>query len=113
MEREGIIILLVLAGVFILMIILASRPGVIARKRRHPSAEAINVCGWIGLVIWPCWIVAYIWAHTVPDRLRDARIALQTKALAAAKAKRAAGGPDPRRAAADIVARASGARKKP
>lgn len=43
-------------------------PGRIARRRGHPSAEVIRICGLIGLLIWPLWLVAYIWAHTGPDR---------------------------------------------
>lgn len=46
---------------------LAILPGRIARQRRHPSADAIAVCGWWGLatlgVLLP---LAWIWAFTWP-----------------------------------------------
>ena len=35
---------------------LGGLPGAIARARHHPQADAINICGWLGiitLVLWP------------------------------------------------------------
>lgn len=52
---------------FVLIISLAWLPGRIAKRRGHANATAIRVCGVIGLIIWPCWIVALIWAYTGPD----------------------------------------------
>lgn len=43
-------------------------PGIVAQRRGHPSAAAIRVCGLIGLIIWPCWFIAFIWAYTGEDR---------------------------------------------
>ena len=47
-----------------LALLLGYLPGRIARERDHPQAEAVNVCGWIGLltagVLLP---VAYVWAY--------------------------------------------------
>ena len=43
-------------------------PGYVARRRGHENALAIRVCGLVGIVVWPCWIVALIWAFTGPDR---------------------------------------------
>ena len=44
--------------------VLGALPGQIARKRRHPQADAIAVGGWLGLlfggVLWP---VMMIWAY--------------------------------------------------
>jgi hypothetical protein len=45
-------------------------PGVIARKRKHPWAEAVTVGGWAtlicGFVFWP---LVLIWAYVdVPAR---------------------------------------------
>ena len=56
----------VLAGFLIYK--LGSLPGSIARARRHPQAEAINVCGWMGLVTVVLWPVAMVWAHLVPGQ---------------------------------------------
>jgi hypothetical protein len=63
---------IILLAVFILgilfgLLLLAYVPGHVARKRCHPSAQAISICGVLGLLIWPLWIVAYIWAYTGPD----------------------------------------------
>jgi hypothetical protein len=56
----------VLAGVVIYK--LGSLPGSIARARRHPQAEAINVCGWMGIITIVLWPVAMVWAHLVPGQ---------------------------------------------
>jgi hypothetical protein len=49
-----------LIGAAALAILLAFAPGRIARKRGHPSAVAIGICGVLGLLIWPLWIIALI-----------------------------------------------------
>ena len=46
-------------------LVLAGLPGRIARDRKHPQAEAISVCGWLGLLTGVVWIVALVWAYTV------------------------------------------------
>ena len=48
-------------------LVLAGLPGRIARDRKHPQAEAITVCGWLGLLTGVVWIVALVWAYTVPS----------------------------------------------
>lgn len=49
------------------LIVLGMMPGRIARQRNHPQAEAINVCGWWGLVTLGLLLpVAWIWAYTTP-----------------------------------------------
>lgn len=64
--------ILILIGIGALLVFLIGcAPGHITRARRHESADAVSLCGWIGLIIWPCWIVAIIWAHTGPDRSRQ------------------------------------------
>lgn len=65
----ALIILAVLLLTAIAVIgVLGALPGRIARKRRHPQADAIAVGGWIGLlffgVLWP---VMLIWAYTRMD----------------------------------------------
>ena len=54
---------LIAAGV-VVTLTLAALPGRIARQRNHPSAQAVNVAGWVtfftGFVLWP---VALIWAY--------------------------------------------------
>ena len=62
------VVIVLICGAAALAICLAFVPGWIARRRGHPSAQAIGICGVLGLLIWPLWLVAYIWAHTGPDR---------------------------------------------
>ena len=46
---------------------LGSLPGKKAAERNHPQAEAINVLGWVGLVLGGVgWMVALTWAHLKP-----------------------------------------------
>jgi len=40
-----------------------SLPGEIARKRGHPQFEAITVCSILGLLIFPLWMFALVWAY--------------------------------------------------
>ena len=41
-------------------------PGEIARKRGHPQAEAIRICSLLGLIIFPFWMFALLWAYMRP-----------------------------------------------
>lgn len=64
----ALIILLVLLAVAIAVwVILGMMPGKIARSRNHPQAEAINVCGWWGVITLGILLpLAFIWAYTNP-----------------------------------------------
>ncbi len=64
-----VLVVLIVAGC-VLATILGGLPGKIARERNHPQAEAINVCGWFGLLtLGLFWPVATIWAYTRPGGL--------------------------------------------
>ena len=41
-------------------------PGDIALKRGHPQAEAIRICSLLGLLIFPFWMFALLWAYMRP-----------------------------------------------
>jgi hypothetical protein len=41
-------------------------PGKIAEDRGHPQAEAIKICSLLGLLIFPFWMIALLWAYTKP-----------------------------------------------
>lgn len=62
---------ILVAGVctaFAAFCLLGLAPGRIARKRGHPNADAVSICGVIGLIVWPCLVVAWVWAYMAPTR---------------------------------------------
>lgn len=67
------VMLVLLTAAAVLIKIVGALPGKIARGRAHPQAEAINVCGWLGiLTLGLAWPVALIWAYTRPHGARSA-----------------------------------------
>lgn len=62
-----VILLVLLAAAVAVWVIIGMLPGRIARQRNHPQADAINVCGWWGVltmgILCP---LAFIWAYTNP-----------------------------------------------
>ena len=62
-----VVMFVLLTAAAILIKLLGALPGNIARSRSHPQADAINVCGWLGIVtLGLLWPVALIWAYTRP-----------------------------------------------
>jgi cytochrome b561 len=47
---------------------LGSLPGEVARARNHPQADAINICGWMGIITLVLWPLALVWAYLAPNR---------------------------------------------
>jgi len=39
-------------------------PGKIAKQRNHPQTEAIEVTSLLGLLIFPLWMAALVWAYS-------------------------------------------------
>ena len=68
MSFVGFAILVLLVLIVILIFVkLAALPGQTATERGHPQAEAINVLGWVGLLLGVApWLVALVWAYTKP-----------------------------------------------
>jgi multisubunit Na+/H+ antiporter MnhB subunit len=68
MTLGSFITLVVIAVVVVLaFLLIASIPGQKARERGHPQAEAINILGWVGLLLGVApWLVALIWAYSNP-----------------------------------------------
>lgn len=64
----ALIVLMVLFGTALFAAwVLAAWPGRIARERGHPSADAVAVCGWWGLLTLGILLpIAWIWAYTWP-----------------------------------------------
>jgi hypothetical protein len=58
------IVLIVLAVTAVATLVtLAMLPGMIARQRHHPWAQAVTVAGWVTLIFaFPLWPIAVIWA---------------------------------------------------
>jgi hypothetical protein len=48
----------------IVIVLLAALPGQVAKRTGHPQANAINVCGWLGLPTGVLWVVAMVWPFT-------------------------------------------------
>ena len=62
----AILVALVLLIIWI-FVKLAALPGQTASERGHPQAEAINVLGWVGLLLGIApWLVALVWAYMKP-----------------------------------------------
>jgi FtsH-binding integral membrane protein len=69
-----VVLIVVTVCVVAVVIFLAMLPGMIAKKRNHPWAQAVTVAGWVtlflGFVLWP---VVLIWAYVdVPTRAGEA-----------------------------------------
>ncbi len=69
-----IVLIVLLASTVFVIVFMAMLPGLVARKRNHPWADAVQVAGWVtlffGFVLWP---VALIWAYVdIPARKQDA-----------------------------------------
>lgn len=72
MTTGGFITLLVLLTIgAIVFIEIAGLPGREARKRNHPSADAINLLGWLGLPLGIVgWLVAMTWVRMNPRPIK-------------------------------------------
>ncbi len=68
MTPIGFAILVLLVTIAITIFLeLAAIPGRKARERGHPQADAINILGWIGLLLgFAPWVGALVWAYTRP-----------------------------------------------
>ncbi|MCP3389683.1 DUF3302 domain-containing protein [Bradyrhizobium sp. CCGB12] len=65
------IVLVILIAVIVLVVwLMGSTPGHVARRRGHPWADAVAVAGWVTLIFgFALWPVALIWAYVdVPAR---------------------------------------------
>ena len=66
---KHISLLLILFSVIIIalaIIFVHTMPGKIARSRNHPQAEAIEITSLLGLLVFPLWMAALIWAYIKP-----------------------------------------------
>ena len=54
------IVVLIAWGIYMIHIY----PGKVAKLRNHPQTRAIEVTALMGLLFFPLWIAALIWAHS-------------------------------------------------
>jgi hypothetical protein len=60
----SLLLILFAVGVITLGIIkVHTYPGRIAEERKHPQAKAIEVTSLLGLIAFPLWMFALIWAY--------------------------------------------------
>lgn len=68
-----ILVSVIIIALFIIFV--HTMPGKIAEKRGNPQARAIEILSLLGLLIFPLWMAALVWAYvrpfTVPVRLVD------------------------------------------
>jgi hypothetical protein len=69
-----LVLLILAASTIAVVIIMAMLPGMIAKERKHPWAQAVTVAGWVtllfGFVLWP---VALVWAYVDVRNRRPAK----------------------------------------
>lgn len=83
MSVISLIAIFAFIGVGIALIIkLAILPGQIARRRGHPQAEAINVCGIVGIFTLFFWFVALVWAFTSREGSSEVKLKLLAEQVA-------------------------------
>lgn len=69
-----IVLIVLAASAIAVFVIMATLPGMIARRRNHPYAEAVEIGGWVtlifGFIFWP---LVVIWAYLdIPARKGEA-----------------------------------------
>jgi hypothetical protein len=67
MKIEIISVSLILFSVIVIIlgiVKLHTYPGKIADKRNHPQTDAIKVTSLLGLLVFPLWMMALIWAYS-------------------------------------------------
>jgi len=68
-----IVLILLLVSTVAVVVFLAMLPGMIAKKRNHPWAQAVTVAGWVTLFLgFALWPVVLIWAYVDIPRVQRA-----------------------------------------
>lgn len=67
-----IVFITMIAALIGILAFLGSKPGQVARDRKHPYVDAITVGSWVALlaggVLWP---LVLIWSYAVPNDVQD------------------------------------------
>ncbi len=63
-----LVLIVIVISLVVAFVLLAQLPGNMARARKHPQADAINMAGWLGLLLTlgVIWVLAMIWANIKP-----------------------------------------------
>jgi len=67
MKLEIISLFLIFFSVIVIIlgiIKIHTYPGKIAKERKHPQTEAIEVTSLLGLLVFPLWMAALVWAYS-------------------------------------------------
>ena len=68
------LILTCIIVIILFIIFVHTMPGKIARKRGSAQTEAIEILSLLGLLIFPLWMAALVWAYMKPFTLSVARV---------------------------------------
>ena len=60
------LIFFVIVLVVYMIVVLHMIPGKVAHKNNHPQTKAIEICSLMGLIIFPFWMIAMVWANVRP-----------------------------------------------
>ena len=67
-----LVLIILVASAIAVVVIMAMLPGMMAKERKHPWAQAVTVAGWVtlllGFVLWP---VALVWAYVDVPALKS------------------------------------------
>jgi hypothetical protein len=63
------LIFFVIVLIVTMIVCLHMVPGKVARANNHPQLKAIEACSLMGLIIFPFWMVAMVWANIRPARV--------------------------------------------
>ena len=59
-----IVLVILLAVIVLVLYLMGSLPGHVARRRKHPWADAVRIAGWVTLIFgFALWPLAMIWAY--------------------------------------------------
>lgn len=58
------LILFAILTITIGIVVVHTYPGKVAKRRNHPQADAIEVTSLLGLIAFPLWMFALMWAYS-------------------------------------------------
>ncbi len=62
-----VVLVVMIVTVLVIIAVLGLMPGKVARERKHPQADAINVASWLALILgFAAWPFVLVWAYMRP-----------------------------------------------